>query len=251
MRVVWLLLCSAWNTAVATPPPIPVQPPRILGLNRTFVTPSTFVDGLSPSVAGAGLAPRAVVHVTAIDLVDPVARALEAVAGVRAVTVLPPDADGDAHAVIVDFDGEWRDLSAVKLPDGRTIPSVAPITGFPRLVVPLPSGGAPAIPPFPVRLPGSSESALRGPPTPTEPPPNEPGWDLELFNRHVGGVSVVSVEGIAIGEALPYTLVVLRDVKPGLYEVTFQTPSGVVRTTRVRSVRRDAPFAAPPEAGAP
>ena len=231
-----ILLCTLLRAASATPPPLPDDgPPRIDGLHRTYVTPSTFVDGLRPSVPAEGLMAVVIVQPNAPSDTPAIREALASDPSIASVTE-------DAPQLVVRLHGAWRDLSGLMLADGRKLDEVAALGAVPRVRLPLPASseavpGRP-LPAVPLQLPGSSTSPLRPPTPPADAPEAATGWDLRILNRHVGGLTKIEVEGVQIGEAAPLTTVTLRDVQPGLYRVVFHTPSGLLRSTMARPTQR-------------
>jgi hypothetical protein len=153
----------------------------------------------------------------------------------------------------------WTDLSTVPLTDDRTLGEVADIVLVPRPTrVPLP-GSTESVHPTgpataPVALPGSSASPFHpggsehaeapGPspqrdrPWPPPAPVDEAtGWQLVIHNPYLGGPSRLSVETLGLGEADPDATIVLHDVQPGVYAVTYQTPTGAERTRSIATTR--------------
>lgn len=65
------------------------------------------------------------------------------------------------------------------------------------------------------------------------------GWDLVIHNPHLGGPSSLSIESLGLGEVNPDSTVVLHDVVPGTYTVTFLTPTGAERTRAIATTQRE------------
>lgn len=217
MLATWLLALAL--QAHATPPPLPsAGPPRIEGLQVTYVTPDTFVGALQP----AGANPHATFQLLTLSddapvTADELATSLEGLDGVHAVV-----ADGQVR---VDLGDSGLQLPAHEIPVGdgtRRVDSLATLLTVPRPIVRMPNG-------VPV------------------PPPmvTSTGFDLVLHNPITTGEVVVEVQGARIGTMHPDGVATLRDVRPGLYEVVFHVDTGHAETMAVAAVRREP---APPDA---
>lgn len=249
----------------APPPPRspadPPQPARIEGLRSTWVTPATWVPSLRPGRPIPTGPVIVTVHLQESSNAEAIGAAVRAHERVEQVQV-------EGQQLMV-FLSAWADLSSLPLDDGARLGHLADLAIVPRPTgVPLPgSSTSPAHPTAPGRppiaLPGSSTSPFRpgDAPSPADsehtppeaspqrarpwPPPaptdEATGWNLVIHNPYLGGPSRLSIETLGLGEADPDTTIVLHDVQPGVYAVTFTTPSGAERTRPIATVRPDAP----------
>ena len=220
----WLL---APTLALATPPPQAAEgPPRIRGLAQLYVTPEAFVSGLRPEAAAAPAAtPRPVYDVT-LRTDSPVS-AEQIVA--HALTV-----DG-LHAEVAEGGVRLRsehgeiDPEAFEIPLGDEAYRLASLGEVVASPVPTPS-----------RMPGPARVGPTVGPVPTLAPT---GYDLRIHSPIVGMRVELEVEGTVIGELAPYQLAVLRDVRPGTYDVVLITPTGHREVLEVVAEKRPPPSA--------
>jgi hypothetical protein len=202
---VFSLLTAA---ALAVPPPLPQPgPPRIDGLEVTYVTPDAFVGALQPDGAEQAKRPSFLQLTLRHDsplTAEELAAHFAALPGVQAVV--------DGVDVRLDLGSTEIDLDHHTVGD-RPLASLASWVVVPRPLVRMP----PHLPPT-VR---------------------DTGHDLVVTNPIVAGEVEVTVQGLRIGTALPDATVTLRDVRPGDYQVGFVTPTGHTETLTVSARARD------------
>ncbi len=251
--------------AAPPPPRSPAEPPRpdrIEGLRSTWVTPATWVPALRPSRPIPAGPVILAVRVQESSDAEAIAKAVRAHERVEQVQV------GGQQLMV--FLSAWADLTSLVLDDGTRLGDLADLTVVPRPTgMPLPgSSTSPAHPTVPgsppIALPGSSTppfrpggathnpagsehippgtSPQRARPWPPPAPDDEAtGWDLVIHNPYLGGPSRLSIETLGLGEADPDATIVLHDVQPGVYAVTFTTPTGAERTRPIATTQPDIP----------